>query len=84
MKSHGYDVFETDKGLQIQIEDELSPYDNDRDATIACINDCLGGDLIAAEMLKRVLTKNIFIIHFRYNFNEKNKRKISMLRYNNH
>lgn len=54
----GYDVFETERGLEIQIDDDTSgafKYGDDGDAIKACIADTLGGNVQSAAMLTRVL-----------------------------
>jgi hypothetical protein len=54
----GYDVFETDDGLQLQKEDEKSPYENDIEAAIACLNDAWYGDVRYRNMIAAVLTQD--------------------------
>lgn len=55
----GYDLFETEEGLQIQREDDDSPFADDREATIACINDAFdcndedAKDMIVTLLLER-------------------------------
>lgn len=52
----GYDLFETEDGLQIQREDEGSPFADDREATICCISDAFDvNDEAAKDMIVTML-----------------------------
>ena len=56
MNNLGYDVFEANGQLEIQTDDDvIHGYQNDRDATIACLNDAINGNMQSAEMIKSVL-----------------------------